>query len=319
MQNEPVILGIDIGGTKVALAQVSASGRLLSQMRYPLRASSVTDFPQTLFEKTDAFLGQTPIEGIGVGLKGMIDADHHTILHSSILAGLLPYDLCDALSRRFGAPCYIDNDVHAATLAEMAFGHGRTYGDFVFVNLGTGMAVGIVSDGRLLRGAHNLAGELGVCSALRPMSEDAYPLEALVSGKGMATEALRLKDQFPISPLARRSAEDGITGQDVLNAHRAGDPLALRVVENLLDALSRTLGNLTLLLDPDLFVFGGGVVSDGYLLALLNARMETYCRAQGLRAWRGNATLSAIGSDETGVLGAASVFLNARDAHTRKD
>lgn len=318
MKNEPVILGIDIGGTKVALAKVSETGRLLSQKRYPLRASSVLDFPRTLCEQIEIFLGDERPLGIGVGLKGMIAADCHTILHSSILSELLPYDLCSMLSQRFGAPCCIDNDVHAATLAEIEFGCGRAQKDFVFINLGTGMAVGIVTEGRLLRGAQNLAGELGACTAIREDGGE-YPLETLISGEGLVREAMRLQDRHPKAQLAQSLVKESATGREVLAAHRTGDPLALEAVDHLLEALSRLLCNLTLLLDPALFVFGGGVVSDGYLLSLLRPRMAERHAAQGGRGASASIALSEIGSDEIGVLGAASVFLNARGALTRKE
>lgn len=319
MADHPFILGIDIGGTKVALARVSEDGQLLSQTRFPFHSAPVKQFPQILSEHIAAFLqGATPL-GIGIGLKGMIAADHRTILHSSILDGLLPFDLCAALSQSFDAPCSIDNDVHAATLAEIHFGAGRVHNDFVFINLGTGMAVGMVASGRLVRGARNLAGELGTCIDLRAVCGEEYRLETLVSGEGMALEAARLLGQHPYSLLSQRIAVGGITGRGVLIAHRVGDPLALEAVDNLLEALSRMLCNLTLLLDPSLFVFGGGVVSDGYLLSLLRARVEKRWLALDIGAWSANVALSALGSDAIAVLGAASVYLSNRGALTRKE
>lgn len=308
------MLGIDIGGTKIALALVAEDGTLLRQERYASQMAPGEDFVQKLCTQVDHLLAGEIPGGIGIGIKGLVAVDHRTIIHSSVLENMMPLDLCGAMGKRYGIPCYLDNDVHAAATAELYFGHGRAIRDFTYVNLGTGLAVGVVAGGQLVCGTHNMAGEWGTSIDLRFLCGEEYQLETLVSGGGLVSEAQRLLPSYPAGMLAGRMLDgETITGKTVLDAHRTGDELAAVVVDHFLEALSRTLVNLTLLLDPAMFVLGGGTVSDGYLLPLIRRRMEQRYRILQLDQWVTPIALTALGADDVGVLGAASICLNAMD------
>ena len=303
------MLGVDIGGTKVCLALVSGNGTILSATRYPIAESLAKEIPENLFHHISGFLASNPDqspEAIGVGVKAIVGPGG-AILRSSVLKSVLPWDLRGALSRRFHLPAALDNDVHAATLAEIRFGAGRRHRDFIYVNIGTGTAAGIVSGGRLVRGHRNFAGELGICLWPRDDGELA-PLEGVVSGKGLYEEAVRLREAYPGSALAQ-NAENG---RDVLTYFGNGDPLAKAAVERFVETASLMLINLSLLLDPGVFVLGGGVMADPRILKLIRERIAADCKRFSV-SWGALLELSALGVDEAGVLGAATVALSAMD------
>jgi glucokinase len=303
------MLGVDIGGTKVCLALVSGNGTILSATRYPIAESPAEQIPENLFHHIGGFLAYNPDqspEAIGVGVKAIVGPGG-AILRSSVLKSVLPWDLCGALSRRFHLPVALDNDVHAATLAEIRFGAGRRHRDFIYVNIGTGTAAGIVSGGRLVRGHRNFAGELGIC--LWPRGDgELTPLEGVVSGKGLYEEAVRLRTAYPGSALAQ-TAENG---RDVLMYFGNDDPLAKAAVDRFVETASLMLINLSLLLDPEVFVLGGGVMADPRILKLIRERIAADCKRFNV-SWDALLELSALGVDEAGVLGAATVALSAMD------
>ena len=303
-------LGIDIGGTKTALALINGQGRILRQTSVATVKTSANQWTQNLCDLIDGFLLHQAVGGIGIGMKGMIAADLKTVVHSSVLDEPLSVDLCKILSERYQALCRIDNDVHAAALAEARFGIGREYPDFIYINLGTGLAVGIVNHGTLLRGVNNLAGELGITMEIRREDGEAYPLESLVSGAGLADEAVRLHTRYPASTLSGRiGPQEAVSAKDVLRAHREGDTLAAEVMKRFIDTLLRVLINVSLLLNPSAFVFGGGLISDGYILELLREPYEKMC----LPAYRAEMTLSSLGGNEAGVIGAACLCLSGQN------
>jgi glucokinase len=309
MAARSTVLGIDIGGTKVCLALVSGNGTILSATRYPIAESPAEEIPETLLHHIRAFLASNPDqppEAIGVGVKAIVGPDG-AILRSSVLRSVLPWDLRGALFHRFHLPVALDNDVHAATLAEIRFGAGRNHRDFVYVNIGTGTAAGIVSGGRLARGQRNFAGELGIC--LWPRGDGEFTtLEGVVSGRGLYEEAVRLRAAYPGSALAQYAKN----GRDVLMHFENGDPLAKAAVDRFVETASLMLINLSLLLDPGVFVLGGGVMADPRILKLVKDRIEADSKRFNV-SWDALIELSTLGVDEVGVLGAATVALTAMD------
>lgn len=301
MDNERRALGIDIGGTKIGLALVSRERGLIRSTRFPT-ALAVQDRDVLPAHAAD-FLRDEEIACIGIGLKGMVLPDNRTIYSSSILSGLLPWDLCGTLEERFHVPCRIDNDVHAAALGESLFGYGRKSGSFVYVNVGTGLAMAAVSGGQLVRGAQNMAGEIGL--SLAHCGDEVLPLEEIASGQGMAMRAKALLAAYPDSCL--REAER-ITGRAIAEAAAQGDALACRVLDMAAQSLTEMVFNLTVTLDPGAFVFGGGVMSSGSIFERVSASVERMS-AMAHRKRMPKLMLTALGSDTAGVIGAAAVGL----------
>ena len=311
------VLGIDIGGSKVCLALVSDQGDILHSVRYPGEYTDLDGFTSKLYNHIDVFLAKWCTArrpaGIGIGIKALVDYKRQRLFSSSLLGALVPYDFCSELYKRYGIPAVIDNDVKAATLAELKFGAGRLADNFSFINIGTGTAVGIVTDGRLLRGKTNDAGEMGSTFFERVCSEEVFfTLESVASGKGAADEAVRLTDKYPQSCLGERiQSGEKISGFDVFKSYGERDKLAEGSVRSFLRVLALGIFNLEMIVNSRLYVFGGGVVTGcGWLLPELRNEIEHICKKLS-HSWVAEFRTSELGADDVGVLGAASIALDA--------
>ncbi len=318
-QSQDVVLGVDIGGTKMFVGLVSRQGKILHSRRSPMRRVSREELFSLLSEGIAQVLQETDQrpQAIGIGLKGHIDANNNRILSSSLLDMDGPYDLCADLTRRYGIPAAIDNDVNAATLAEARLGAGRTSDHFVYVNIGTGSAIGVYGEGRLLRGRGNACGEIGYTLCHSPGTEsDLFCLEDAASGKGLDNEIRRLLPLYPSSILgsaiAQISPENGakVEADQIFQAYQAGDPLALHAVNGALDALAVSLVNFECLLDFGLYLFGGGIVTEPWFFAAMETRVRRLICAHRLPL-RMEMRMSALGAANVGLLGASCVAFGA--------
>lgn len=156
-----VAVGIDIGGTKMLAGLVADDGRILVQKTRPTVRSQYMEGLEGITDEimaAAAALGLEPI-GIGVGTTGLVDHQEGRLVRSMNL-GITNVPIRERLEARFQVDTSVDNDLHAATLGELMFGTGRLQRDFVLFNAGTGIAAGMVFNGRLHRGASNVSGEL---------------------------------------------------------------------------------------------------------------------------------------------------------------
>jgi len=219
------------------------------------------------------------------------------------------------MTTRFGAPyglrAAVDNDVHAATLAELRWGAGREASDFIYLNVGTGTAVGIVTNGRLVRGRGNHAGELGhtytgIAPEVRcPCGRDGC-LEPVASGGGLIERARGLLPSYPHSSLHRLAESDRLNAHTIFQQADEGDALASRLADDMVNALGIALTNLVNLLDPQIVVVGGGVWADGWLLPRVKHIVETTALPGPLSDLQGILP-STLHPDCVGLLGAANL------------
>jgi len=309
------VVGIDIGGTKVCIGLVSPEGVLECSERYATKHGAYTEFSTSLLRYVYCFFDKYPhareAQGIGIGIKGFVDYGKQLLNRSSIISADGPIDLCGLISNEFSLPVIIDNDVHAAAIAEMRLGVGRFTGNFVFLNLGTGAAIGVVDDYRLVRGKTNRAGEIGLSLLHRHDEGELYEMETVASGMGINAEIRRLAPAYAHSILAKKAQEEiGVHLSELLDICRQGDELASRVLDNVLNTLAITLYNIQMLLDTELYVFGGGLAEDGWLLKETEKRLECLCRRFGEK-WSAKLAVSQLGADRIGVLGAACLYSDA--------
>ncbi|MCD7907139.1 MAG: ROK family protein [Clostridium sp.] len=344
---ERVVLGIDVGGTKVCVGAVMESGRVVDSLRYPHRNCPVEEWAKELMERADCLLERCGmrerIAAVGIGSRGHVDHRSQRLLSTTIMKLNPDYDLCRALREKYGRPVYIDNDVKAVACAEIVFGAGRECKDFVCYNVGTGIAAASVAEGRLIRGRDNNAGEIaadrlpaGPGPGAKPenRADDPAPwsaepssrtaelgtrpadpspgLEAAASGRGIEDQAKAELSVYPDSTLAPLG--NGLTARDVLAACREGDELAGKVVGRALHMLAASVVNIRHLLDPERFVFVGGVISDPWFFEQLQRTVRELSGAAGER-WDAVLQVSELGIKHAGLLGAASVaFYNMKQS-----
>jgi len=269
-----VVLGIDIGGTKVAIAAADLRGHVLVRSRF---ATQVEIGPQAIVEKIIrqvkdivCELGAPPIAAVGVGCGGPLDPISGIILSPPNLPGWNQFPLADLLADAFAAPVYIDNDANVAALGEYRFGAGAGSDVFVYVTVSTGIGGGVVINGRLLHGVGAGAGEVGhqtiIPEGPKCTCGNRGCLEALASGTAIARRMRERMLQEGRRSLAGTSVVESITAEDVVQAARANDALALEVWHDTVEYLGIGLANVLTILAPQVLVVGGGVARAGDFL-----------------------------------------------------
>lgn len=268
------VIGVDIGGTKVAAGLVSAAGELLLQKRSPMTANG--DANQALRSVTgliDALLAESrahphiagAIDAIGVCSPGPLDPKSGVVINPPNLPCWRNFPLAEEIAHKYQKPVSLDNDGNAAALAEALWGAGRAYRDFFYVTIGTGIGTGIILDHRIFHGRTGAAGEGGHVSidyrGPRCGCGKLGCIEALASGPAIARRA-RAKlatDTTGSAILACALDAEHITCEHIAQAYQAGDELARQVLEETADLLAIWLGSIIDLLDPEAIVVGGGV------------------------------------------------------------
>ncbi len=312
-------LSLDLGGTKLLIGEVDSGGRVLRCKRYPsgsllqreaveLLKSSLDDYIQTV-----GFPDGVP-SAAGLGIIGRVDSERGRWIEIDPVRSE-PFELGRILGERLGLPVRIDNDVKAATLAEMTWGEGKSSRNFIYINAGTGIASGIVSEGRLLRGAHFDAGETGhmkvgvnvgthcVCGR-----EDC--VETISSGVGIDICARLLCGKYPSSPLSIPQT-GRVDVREVVELSKAGDPLCTVLIENAARGLADLVLNLVRVSDPDVVVLGGGVASNDTVFAKVQGFLDGQST---MRLCSGGVVRSSLDPSLVGLLGAAALAIEAHKA-----
>lgn len=260
-------VGVDIGGTKILAGIVSDQGDILNLVhkKTPREDSSaVLRVVSEAIAETITNVDRT-IVGIGVGVAGPVDASSTTVLYAPNLQWA-DVPVAAMLQNATALPVLVENDGNAAAWGEARFGGGQGFRDVVTVTIGTGIGGGIVLGGELFRGSHGAAGEIGhmgavadglLCGCGRKGCWEQYASgNALVrDARAMATE--RLFEAHVLLSLGDGSPE-GVQGEHVTEAAQLGDPVAIEVLERLGVWLGRGLASLSAILDPQIFVIGGG-------------------------------------------------------------
>jgi glucokinase len=306
---DTLVLGLDIGGTKLAAGVVDATGRTRSFAVVPsLPEEGARHTVDRLFALGDRALalseaGPADIAAVGIGCGGPLDPDRGVVLAPLHLPGWRDVPLTDWAGQHYGRPAVLDNDGTAGAAGEHRFGAGTGTGFMVYLTLSTGVGGGVVTDGRLYRGATGNGGELGhitVDRAGRPCKGCGRVgcLEAYVSGTSIAERAREAL--LGGAPSTLRTV-GGFTAADVQAAALAGDPVAGDVWDETTAALGCGLTSIVNLLEPEVVVIGGGVSRAGEQL-LAPARDQV--RREAMSATR---VVAARLGDRVGVVGAAAI------------
>jgi glucokinase len=292
---------------------VDEQGRVLDSTRRPTPGSDVARTEAVIAEVVDELSGRHQVSAVGIGAAGWIANDLATVLFSPHLAWR-DEPLRDALSEAIGVPVLVENDANAAAWAEYRFGAARGAEVAVMVTLGTGIGGGLVVGGTLYRGAYGVGCEYGHMSVVpdgrRCACGNRGCWEMYASGRALARDARELADVSPLGAHRLMSLAHGdlnqLTGPLVTQAAREGDPAAVEIYTAMGRWLGRGLASLAAVIDPTVFVIGGGVSAAGDLL-LAPARQAF---GEGLtgRGFRPAADilLAELGPD-AGLVGAADL------------
>lgn len=306
--------GIDIGGTAVKLGLFSAQGEMLTRWEIPTQKG---DTPDGLLLDVKAALEdcmakrgirREDVLGSGITAPGPVTEDG--ILHGTVNIGWGDVALGAEAERILGlGKVRIGNDARVAALGEYAFGAGRGAKSMLMVTLGTGVGGGTIQDGRILMGYHGVAGEIG------HMTVDPYETESCTCGKkgcleqyasarGMVRVAEKFLAEWDGPSLLREKGR--ITPKDLWDCAKAGDRAAEKITDFVCHRLGIALANAAYLVDPEMFVIGGGVSAAGELL--LEKTKKVYRVNVFPHSREKKFALAKLGND-AGIQGAAALLL----------
>jgi len=310
-------VGVDFGGTGVKMAVVDDQGTILSRGGFATAdASSQKDWLHAVeqeLHKITAAAGLTlnDLDGVGVGVPGFVDFARGYVHNLANVPGWTGVYLKEMLRQQLRLPAVIDNDVNAMALGESKFGAGRNYDHVVFVTLGTGVGGGILIHGKIYRGAYSTAGEIGHMSIDMngiKSPEGSGGLEQYVGNRRIVERAVRLIGEGRPTGILELAGgrTDNITPKIIAEAAHAGDPLALEIFDFVADCLAAAFASITYLIQPEVFILGGGVAQSGRvlfdpLMRHLTGRLSPFI------AEHVSVIPAELGSD-AGVIGAAGLL-----------
>jgi glucokinase len=266
---DSLVVGVDIGGTKVAAGLVDSRGEIRSRSRTPMVANDASRGLAAVSAAIRDLLASSPnheqMPAIGICAPGPLNPTTGVIINPPNVPGWHNYPLGDEVRRIFNVSVKIDNDANAAALAEAKWGAGRGYRNVFYATIGTGIGTGIVFDGRIYHGRTGSAAEGGhtgidAHGPLCPCGKRGC-IEVLAAGPAIARRARQKLAENPKSILIEMAGgnSQAVTSEMVAKAHATGDAVAKNIMCETLDLLAYWLGNIVDLLEPDVIIIGGGV------------------------------------------------------------
>jgi glucokinase len=307
-------IGVDVGGTKVAAGVVDEHGQILEKIRRPTPSTNPQETAEVIAEVVDLLKSKfDDVSAVGLGAAGFVDETRSTVLFAPNLAWR-DEPIKEKVESRVGLPVVVENDGNAMAWGEARFGAGRGEGHLVCVTLGTGIGGGIIIDGKLYRGRFGIGAEFGhvrvVPDGRRCGCGNRGCWEQYASGNALVREA---RDLARVAPtMAGRLLElgngspGGISGPEITQAAREGDPAALECFRTIAQWTGQGLADLAAILDPGAFIIGGGLSDAGDLLIEpIREAFENALTGRGHRVMA-DIRIAELGSS-AGIVGAADL------------
>ncbi|MBX9232226.1 ROK family glucokinase [Coprococcus catus] len=305
--------GVDLGGTTVKIGLFSIEGQLQDKWEIPTRtenhgAEILSDIAASIQSRMDTgHLSKEQVTGIGIGVPGPVLNEN--IVQGCVNLGWGNVRVADELSALTGMKVKAANDANVAALGEQWQGGGKGFQNLVMFTLGTGVGGGIIQNGRIISGANGAAGEIGHMVIVD--SDEVVGtcgcghrgcLEQVASATGIVNLTEKKLAECSQDSVLREISP--LTAKDVLDAAKAGDALAEQAAENMMKQLGRAAAYIACVVNPDIFVIGGGVSKAGeYLIEGISRYYKDY-------AFHASAdtkfALASLGND-AGMIGAAGM------------
>jgi glucokinase len=269
MARGDLVAGVDVGGTKVAVLVVDRAANVRSRLTLPTKlesgpGSTLEGIAESVEEAVRLAGGRLgDLGAVGIGVPGRVDPQTG-VVRSAVNLGWREMPVGEALSKRLGAPCVLENDVRTAALGVQRYFGKEVPKDMAYISVGTGIAAGLILDGKVYRGAHGLAGEIGHM-VVEP------------DGQACACGARGCLETVAAGPAIARMGEEAvtsgaqsvlreyrpITAQGVYQAAREGDAVAAEIARRVGGYLALALQQMIVAYDVELIVLGGGVSRAG--------------------------------------------------------
>lgn len=307
--------GVDIGGTTIKMSLFEMTGHMVDKWEIP---TNISDHGSSILDDVAAVIegrlvsdgiSKEDVEGIGIGVPGPVVED--SVVVCCVNLGWGRVDVAKELGEKTGLKVRVGNDANVAALGEMWQGGGKGYKNVIMITLGTGVGGGIIIDGKIINGSNGAGGEIGHVFVDEAEEEKCGCgkcgcLEQYASATGIVRLAKRaLAADGRDSAL--RSVEN-LSAKAVADAAKAGDALALEVLEKMGKILGTALANAACIVDPEVFVIGGGVSKAGTIITEVIRKYYIERAFQSCR--NADFALAQLGND-AGVYGCVYLLLNS--------
>lgn len=305
--------GIDVGGTSVKCGLFHTDGTLVEKWEIPTRTENngqniLPDVAETINAKlAEKNIDKADVEGVGIGIPGPINSRGEAACAVNLYWGFMP--VAQILGDFTGLKAQAGNDANVAALGEAWKGAAAGAQNIIMITLGTGVGGGIIINGKILAGSHGAGGEIGHALVVRGEEEKCNCgnhgcLEQYASATGIVRVAGRVLAASEDDSTLREL--QNITAKDVLDAFKAGDAVAVRIMEYVGDLLGGAIAGFTTVVDPEAIVIGGGVSKAGQ--PLIDCIEKYYQRYAFSSCKETPIVLATLGND-AGIYGAAKMVL----------
>lgn len=307
------IFGIDIGGTTIKLGLFKNDGRLLEKWEIKTKKEYngkyiIQDIVSTLEEKfRDRNIIKEDIIGIGIGVPGPVLEDGTVLKCVNIGWGI--FNVVDEFQKLIDLPIKVSNDANVAALGEMWQGGGKGYENVIMITLGTGVGGGIIVNGKVIPGSHGAGGEIGHIKVSNNETKtcgcgNKGCLEQYASATGIVNTAKGVLNNTN-TPSKLRDVQN-LSAKDIFDVAKNEDELAKKIVNDLGEKLGAALSYISCVVDPEVFVFGGGVSKAGDIL--IKTVQEHFKKNSFHACTDTKFELAKLGND-AGIYGAAKLIL----------
>lgn len=304
-------IAVDIGGTQIRVAVFPEHGTTPIQQQ---RIKTVAE-GQTAVERLIGLIEQlwpkdADVISIAIAAPGFLDPKAGVVVTAPNIAGWVNLPIAEIIQQRFNVPVYLGNDANLAALGEWHFGAGRGYQDILYITVSTGIGGGLISEGRLVEGAHGMAGELGHVMAVPdgPLCGCGKRghLEAVAAGPAIARYVVQQIDNGVPSVFAPGSKP---SAKEIAAAAKQGDALSIESFNKAGFYIGRAVADFLHILNPSLIIFGGGVsLSGDTILTPLKESMREHVMSQEyLKDLR---IVTTVLGDDSGLIGALALMLS---------
>lgn len=315
--SEKIYVGVDLGGTAIKVGICNEEGQLLHTYEGPTEVAKGADTVVANIEKyvrhvvEESPFAWEQVAGVGAGVAGFTNVREGIIILAPNV-GLKDLHIREILEQRLGKPIKINNDANVAALGEAWGGAGKGIENCVCYTLGTGVGGGIIINGKIYQGFSGMAGELGHMSVVPD-------LEAIGCGCGQmgcletvssATGIIRMaKDAVARGDRTSLTHVENIMAKDVFDAAKEGDEAAIRIVNRAAYYLGKSMAAVAVVLNPELFIVGGGVSKAGDIL--FNEIRSVFAKLTPEPVQKGMKIIPATLGNDAGMVGAAGLFLHS--------
>lgn len=308
-----ICFGVDIGGTSIKAGMFDTDGHLLEKWEFSTVKSndgralleSVAGFvKEKIHEKK---LSDSMLTGVGIGVPGPVKEDGHVLILPNL--GLADFNIEKETEKLLGLPVKAGNDANNAALGEQWMGSGRGCCSMVMVTLGTGVGGGVIVDGRVVAGKNGAGGEIGhILVNENETKKCGCGKTGCLEQYSSATGIVRMAKEYLDGSNEESSLRSckNLSAKDIFDCAKAGDSLALAVVEKSCYYLAKALANVAQVLDPEVFVIGGGVSRAG---KIITDTTRKYYRDMVMEAMKDTEFRLAVLGNDAGIYGAAKLVI----------